>query len=540
MNPRTSRTLLVVVALGAVVIATLSAYVGDPPVVTVTYAYSTDAAGLLEPLIAEFNNSKVESGGSTVKVQPSVVGGLASGKTRDLIKQGSLKPVAWTPASSMWGQLLDAESDSSLVPERNPSLVQSPLLVAMFNSTNDRLKLDGLEPKNLRDVLALSTDNKIRLAHTDPELSTSGLFAVLSEFYLAAGRDGATLTEGDVDAARAAVGTYERSIDHYVDIAKDFIPQWCRYRQEFADAAYMQETTYLELQHNPDCPGQFMAIYPDDVPLAADYPYMVLDASWVDSKEREAADVFGRWLENRLSTGGCQDVRREGFRKGGCVPSGVKYPLPEPLAAPQPNVLRSVQRLGGELRRSANVMVVLDGSSAMLANGRFDRAQQALTSGEGSQSGFVDCPRPHDRVGLRVFGHQRETNTDVPVSLELYLDPHKKSLTQTIDRLIPENGDAKLLEAVYQAVTSPQLQSPETINTVVVLSFGVDRGSDVSVEQLVAEFRRNQRPVQIIAVSYGDGDESKLKAVVGASFGRYYEGDRTDVASVSQFLCRFL
>jgi hypothetical protein len=184
-------------------------------------------------------------------------------------------------------------------------------------------------------------------------------------------------------------------------------------------------------------------------------------------------------------------------------------------------------------------MLVLDVSAEMLGNGRFDLAKRALTSGEGFQPGFVECPGDQDRVGVVVFGHSGETNIDVPVDLGSYRDNHKQ-VTETIERLPADSGRATLFDAIYKAVTSDELQNPKGINTVVVLSAGVDKGSTVSAARLEDEFRTRRRPVQIVAVSYGSDKHTPLEGIVTASFGRYYDGDTTDVAGVSKFICRFL
>ena len=51
---------------------------------------------------------------------------------RRKIASGRLKPVAWSPASSLWGRLLNFEADRPLAPEENPSIVRTPLVIAMW------------------------------------------------------------------------------------------------------------------------------------------------------------------------------------------------------------------------------------------------------------------------------------------------------------------------------------------------------------------------------------------------------------------------
>ncbi len=108
---------------------------------------------------------------------------------------------------------------------------------------------------------------------------------------------------------------------HYVDIADDFKDQWCKYRQDFADAAYIQETTLLGF--NEDCGQQLDAIYRKDVHLVADYPFVVLNVPWVSSSgvQQEHRRLSGEWLDDRLSSD-CKLVIDAKFRKGTCRPPG--------------------------------------------------------------------------------------------------------------------------------------------------------------------------------------------------------------------------
>lgn len=42
----------------------------------------------------------------------------------------------WSPASSLWGRLLDHEADTALVGDDNPSIVRSPLVIASLAVTH--------------------------------------------------------------------------------------------------------------------------------------------------------------------------------------------------------------------------------------------------------------------------------------------------------------------------------------------------------------------------------------------------------------------
>src|SRR3954451_15771914 len=143
------RMLIIGLALAAVAIAFVASAGGDPkprPSTTsstppppkdaleLTLAYSPEKELLLAPLIKRFNAEHHRSGGHTIVIDPQVV---ASGDAETRIAQGKLRPVLWSPASSFWGRLLNYESDRRLVADENPSIVRTPLVIAMFKQLAD-------------------------------------------------------------------------------------------------------------------------------------------------------------------------------------------------------------------------------------------------------------------------------------------------------------------------------------------------------------------------------------------------------------------
>src|SRR4051812_5860477 len=75
---------------------------------TVSFAYSPNQEELLLPLIDRYNDEHDDV---------EIVGEAAqSGDAETKIAHGGLRPVLWSPASSLWGQLLDYEADASWAP----------------------------------------------------------------------------------------------------------------------------------------------------------------------------------------------------------------------------------------------------------------------------------------------------------------------------------------------------------------------------------------------------------------------------------------
>jgi len=110
----------VLVVLGAV-IAKVSTGGSDAPAspgtttsaapadaIVVSVAYSPEKDTLFKQAFATFNARNVTVGGRRVFAQGQNV---SSGAALDALRAGTLKPVIWTPSSSLWGRLLTQTAD---------------------------------------------------------------------------------------------------------------------------------------------------------------------------------------------------------------------------------------------------------------------------------------------------------------------------------------------------------------------------------------------------------------------------------------------
>src|SRR5215208_670227 len=97
--------------------------------VRVPFVYSPEKQDMLAPLIERFNAGRHRVEGHPVHVEGR---SMSSGEAEAKIRDGDLKPVAWSPASTFWGQLLEFEADRPLVLEAMPSLVRTPVVIAMW------------------------------------------------------------------------------------------------------------------------------------------------------------------------------------------------------------------------------------------------------------------------------------------------------------------------------------------------------------------------------------------------------------------------
>src|SRR3954454_25214997 len=131
---------------------------------------------------------KLNERGEKVGEKPVFVEGenVASGEAERKIAAGRLEPVVWTPASSLWGRQLNFDADRPYAPKDNPSIVRTPLVIAMWEPLARAL---GWPRKKIgfARILKLARDKagfgsvghpeygRFKLVHTNPDFSTSGL-----------------------------------------------------------------------------------------------------------------------------------------------------------------------------------------------------------------------------------------------------------------------------------------------------------------------------------------------------------------------------
>jgi len=507
----------------------------------VDFAYSPEKEPLVAEQIKAFNAQRTQVGGQTVFVKGQVV---SSGDAQRRIAKGTLKPAVWSPASSLWGRLLNFEADKAYVPDENPSIARTPLVIAMWEPLARAL---GYPTKKIgfKTVLALARDPQglaklgkpeygtFRLGHTNPDFSTSGLSAVAAEYYSATGkREGLTVQDVDSAKVRDEIRAIERSIVHYGDTTLFFSDQLKRYGPAYASAVAMEEATLVDFNRTRGKATKLVGIYPSEGTFFSDNPLIVPNAPWVTPPLKEAADAFVKFLTERVTP---KVAAQAGFRSGD---PDVKTTAPidasngadpaQPtrvLSLPQPDVLARIKAAWREDRKPANVMLAVDVSGSMSEEAKLDQAKEGLKAFFGQLS-------PRDRVGLIFFNDK--VFPGLPVQTFAL---GKAKLMSTVRDLLP-GGETAWLDATDDAVKKIQaLKDPTRINAVVLLTDGADTASRVSPATLArtldAQARSEGSTVRVYTIAYGrEANKGALEAVAKASGGKAFTGDPKQIESV--------
>lgn len=559
---RAGRLAVILIAIGAVAVAAIVSLGGSDgggggggsasepasDAVRVAFAYSPEKEQLLEPLVRAFNEEQVEVDGRPVFVDAQVV---SSGEAQEKIGRQQLRPVAWSPASSLWGRLLNFQADQEWAPQDNPSLVRTPLVIAMWEPLAKTL---GWPERQIGfdRILELATSErgwaafgrpeygKFKLGHTNPDFSTSGLSAVAAEYYAATGkREGLTVADVERPAVRKQIRDIERSIVHYGDTTLFFAEQMKRYGPAYASAVAMEEVTLLDFNRDRGGQPKLVAIYPPEGTFDSDNPFIVLDAPWVTAEQRAGAQAFRRFLNQRITP---EVAAKAGFRPGDpdvqplppvTVANGADPEQPKrSLSLPEPRVLARIKTAWREDRKPANIMLVFDTSGSMGEEGRMEQAKRGLST-------FFTQLSPRDRVGLMAFNDQVFPLVDVGTYART-----ETRLKEAVSGLIPE-GQTAAYDAIGDGVGKIIALDDDTrINAVVALTDGEDNMSRTSLDQLVAALERQSgqegEPVRVYTIAYGSqANTAALERIAQASGGKAFSGDPKQIEAVYRSISSF-
>ncbi|MEA2493053.1 MAG: Ca-activated chloride channel [Thermoleophilaceae bacterium] len=513
----------------------------------ITFAYSPEKEVLALPLIKQFNSEHVKVDGRPVFVEAQNV---SSGDAETKIAQGQLKPTAWSPASSLWGRLLNYEADKGYIAQDNPSLARTPLVIAMWEPLARALGWPK-KPVGFGEVLKLATSRtgwadyghpeygRFKLGHTNPDFSTSGLSAVAAEYFAATGkREGLTQKDIADPAVRRRIKTIEQSIVHYGDTTLFFSDQLKAHGPAYASAVAMEEATLVAF--NKGRRGtKLVGIYPREGTFFSDNPFLILNAPWVSAAQKQAAQKLADYLEQKITPA---RALAAGFRPGD---PNVKPTAPidaahgadpnEPrttLGLPEPKVLAAVKRAWRADRKAANVMLVFDTSGSMGEESKIDQAKDGLRV-------FFRELSPRDRVGLSSFNTKVFMEAAIaPVATNLPL------LKRRVSGLLPD-GETAVFDATSKAYDAVRALRDDTrINAVVVLTDGEDNQSQLTARELVAKLsaqnQSEQQVVRVFTIAYGSGaNRSTLAEIAKASGGEEFAGDPTQIEAVYRTISSF-
>ena len=594
----TSRWLRALAALAALVMVACIPGLGDDDetddevgledpgdCVVVDAAVSSEKADLMRDLARTFNGSdEAQVGDRCIFVRPQ---SKASGGAMTLLAEGwdeaaeGPRPVIWSPASSAWGAILNQrladKGEAEMAPPGTPFMV-TPLVIAMPQPMADALGYPET-PIGFADILSLARNQEgwgafghpewgpFRLGKTNPNFSTSGLSALIAQYYAATGKTTGLSLEDlrNREVAQFARGV-ESAVVHYGDTTLSFLNNWYRTDARGTSLTYVSAVAVeeksligynrgdpdgvLEAGEQPVPPKiPLVAIYPEEGTLFSDNPFFILDAEWVSEEQREAAQVFTDYVQQPSNQ---ERVLEFGFRPGNTEVAigspisaefGVDPEQPQTLLeVPEPPVMVAALDRWAQQRKAARVLLVMDVSGSMGDPASPGARETKLDLAKEAAIEALDQFKSEDEVGLRIFSTdlQPEEPTDYIDLVGLgAIGEQRERIASAIRSLIPTAGTPlyTVAEDSYELMRSEF--DEERINAVVLLTDG--RNEDLrnpDLEPLLETLRSTNegqatRPVRIFPIAYGeDADLGVLRRIAEATNANAY--DASDPATISR------
>jgi Ca-activated chloride channel homolog len=549
----------------------------DPACHAITVLASSEKAALLRVIASQYNVERHSVDGSCAQ---AVVVSKASGDAEAALVRGwdetldGPRPDVWTPAATAWTVLLQEQlitkDKPSVVPALTPSIVQTPLVIAMPRPMAEALGWPT-KPLGWSDLFALAEDprgwgsvghpewGRFTLGKTNPHVSTAGLNATIAAFFAATGLSSdLSVARVRSQQAQQLVRQIESSVVHYGDTTLTFLSNMAKADAAGRGLSYVSAVTVEEKSvwdYNQGNPGgdpatlgaapkphePLVAIYPKDGTLVSDSPYVVLLEPWVDKTKQDIAADFLAYVRAPSAQATFQAAAFRSYEgKAGDPISPAEGLLPAGppllLTPPAPPVLQAISDSWDGLRKRARVLVAIDVSGSMgttvgdSGETKLDLAREAATKA-------IRKFAPDDQVGLWIFSSDFGAHPYkelVPIGPAATTVPE---MTTAIARLEPTNGTA--LYATIRAAQSTMLAGFDgtKINAIVVLTDGQNEyPQDSDLDSLVRQLHGESldTSVRVFTVGYGrDADVTALTSIADASSAASYSAaDPTSITKV--------
>lgn len=524
-------------------------FLGMGKTVKVNVVYGSEKQAWLEPLVAQYNASQRKTAdGATIVVEAGPMGSIES---INAIISGQLQPTVWSPASSVYIPVANAEwrkqHSTDLIAGTPNDLVLSPVVIAMWKPMAEALGWPAT-PIGWADIAALSTSEegwakygypewgRFKFGHTHPNHSNSGVVSILAEAYAGAGKQrGLSVDDLSNPALITFMQEVESSIIHYGSSTGFFAERMFERGPSYLSAAVMYENLVVA-QENKRLAGEssqlpVVAIYPKEGTFWTNNPYVVLNAPWVTPEQKAAAQDFEAFLRDKPQQ---QRAIELGFR-----PADPAIPLAAPLDAghgvdpaepktvleiPPAEVIAGAQRLWRQVKRPVDLVLVIDTSGSM--------AGDKIASARTSLAQFVQLLDNRDQ--LQVISFSTGVNELTPLSP---LADKKEEVVRRVSGLI-EEGDTSLYDATLRAITDLKTNgNPDHIRGVVVLSDGQDTASTTTLEQLMAQIgstgEEGGNAIKLFTIAFGgDADTEVLRQMAESTGGKQYSSDPATISQV--------
>jgi ABC-type Fe3+ transport system substrate-binding protein len=279
------------------------------PSVEITFEYSTEKKDWLEAAVAEFQKEN-----PTIQVKLIGKGSLES---MQAILDGSDAPVLWSPSDSLVVNLLAADwqtkTGGKLYAATPEPLVLSPLVFVVWedrakvlvDSSSGQLSWKTIHkavvsPKGWPAIGGQPGWGFVKLGHTDPNRSNSGMQAILLMAIEYFGKPNGITVEQLLDPGfQSFVKDIESSVPHFEASTGTFMTDMIRFGPSKYDIAVVYESLAVAQLENAQGRWGSLHVYYPPVTLWSDHPIALLELPKVTAEQRAAAQKLVAFLHGQ-------------------------------------------------------------------------------------------------------------------------------------------------------------------------------------------------------------------------------------------------
>jgi ABC-type molybdate transport system substrate-binding protein len=275
------------------------------PGVTITFEYSTEKKEWLEAAVASF-----EKANPAIHVELAGKGSLEAAQA---ILDGSDHPVLWSPADSLVANLLASDyktkTNTTLFANDPEPLLLSPLVFVVWE---DRAKVLGASaelswktihkavasPKGWPGIGGKPGWGFVKLGHTDPNKSNSGLEAIVLMAFEYFGTPTLSVEQLLDPGFQDFVKQIDVSVPQFEASTGTFMTDMIRFGPSKYDIAVVYESLAVSQLENAQGRWGSLHVYYPPVTIWSDHPIAMLDDPRHTKEQRDAAKQLIAFLKS--------------------------------------------------------------------------------------------------------------------------------------------------------------------------------------------------------------------------------------------------
>ncbi|MDX1663358.1 MAG: VWA domain-containing protein [Candidatus Promineifilaceae bacterium] len=506
--------------------------VPDSEVVEILFWTNDTKADWVENVTERFNQEQHRlASGRVVQVR------VRQGDSPDALAEmlaGALQPTAFSPGDTSWvNQANERWQDlynRLLVRDECPRLVYTAIGLGMWRPMAEAMGWPDT-PIGWQDLVDLANNpegwaaydhpewGQFKFGHTNPGSSNTGLLALTSLAYAAAGvEEGLKPDLVYSDPVHDAFRELELNTYHYGTSTRSLFTAMARHGPAYLHAATNSEIGVQATNHfqRDDLWKPLVFIAPEEGVFWSDNPYCVVDADWVSDEEREAAEVYQEYLLSEEA----QEIAIDEWLRPGDRSIPLRSPIDLAHGVDPAITVESVPSLpsvSGETtdaiidlfyqtKRPATVIVLLDTSQSMEG----EKLNRAL---RGTQR-FIDFLGRNDELIVYRFG-----DDVVQLGPGGRVGEVGEALQLTIGNLFAE-GNTALYDAVCEGMETLQhlreadeAAGEARLYGIILLSDGQDTNSERTESEMMYGCLPDAEAttgIKLFTIAYGEDADKQL------------------------------